>query len=1125
MPSFAATTSVDVASLAEQVRVLPLGPGERGVFVRREGRGFAYHANPALVSVDAPWPAQVARYPLVDPNSVAAHLAPGSGLGGLVGSVLTGVGTAAVIALRAEALVPALAAGAVVGAALGAVARRGKDHAVLAYDPGDAAGRAFVRRIELAAAGLTQSSVLRGALTSPGVTAPSGELAIDASDRCALPFVLNVACPCWRLGRAQVLFLPDRVAVLAGGGTTFHPYEGASVEQGTADIAESGAPPPDASVLSAGVVRYGRIRLRMEGGFELVIEASNNNTAAVAGALLHEALRSSPDRLASLPPPPTPSRVPPPSPSFAPPSPSPLPSFAPPPPSPSPSFVPPPPSRSLAPSPPLPPSKPPPSPPRASVMPEVSTATSRPPPPAALAASFGPPLRASAPPAPPVHDESPQLVALREAARSFVVPRPSAPPSRPAAPPVPSAPPSRPAPSSRPSGRWLAAGESVEVAGFRLPGGLLYVGERRPAGFERDEPSLIRPGLEVSRDFDRAGASMGYWPTYSGISAACRGTYLRWLAEGRRDPDIGAGYVFLFFYGLERRVLDDRSVTPEDLAAVHAEVLALRAAYPAHASFQRYASSLLDALSLKSPACRRSAPEPSVFSGEELPFWLRLEVSLRAKEQRPLDAPWALAWLDAARPSPSPTVRSRCAPEVEALFAIRYREAFGEGVVPARWRAGLSFTYRGASEALREMSPIDLGDLTDATRGASAEKRLDEIAAVLQRCVDELDPYSRWLGRTPHGRATVAALAWVPPALAAVRPSDVQKRFVDQLRTRLGDRACVALPARELLDLMATNSVAKLSRGDATLVLRALGGAGFGVEPDLRFRAPVLSASGDVVIFRLSPDAPTEPTREYEAATLFAQLAAMMSTADGDVGADERAHFERHVEEALHLSAPERARLGAHLEWLLRAPPTSAAIKKRLAGVAPAGRQMLASFLVGVAGADGRIDPAEVKLLRKLYPLLGLEPDLVYSHVHAMAATSPSIVPPPPPSGRRSAPPPPGPVRLDMDRVQATLSQTAAVAELLGSIFEEPEAPTATAGGRSLAGLDAAHSSLLLALAKKPRWSRADFEREARALGLMPDGALEILNDRACDRCGAPLCDGDDPIDVDPDVAKEMTDA
>ena len=56
-----------------------------------------------------------------------------------------------------------------------------------------------------------------------------------------------------------------------------------------------------------------------------------------------------------------------------------------------------------------------------------------------------------------------------------------------------------------------------------------------------------------------------------------------------------------------------------------------------------------------------------------------------------------------------------------------------------------------------------------------------------------------------------------------------------------------------------------------------------------------------------------------------------------------------------------------------------------------------------------------------------------------------------------------------------------------------------------LAGLDAAHSGLLRRLAAKTVWPRIEVERLAGELGLLPDGALEVINEAAFDRCGAPL--------------------
>ena len=139
----------------------------------------------------------------------------------------------------------------------------------------------------------------------------------------------------------------------------------------------------------------------------------------------------------------------------------------------------------------------------------------------------------------------------------------------------------------------------------------------------------------------------------------------------------------------------------------------------------------------------------------------------------------------------------------------------------------------------------------------------------------------------------------------------------------------------------------------------------------------------------------------------------------------------------------------------------------------------------------------------------------------------------PTPSHRLRLPDPPSahprdpaaPVQLDAATVAAKLAETSAVTALLGSIFadEEPAPPSLPAAtGPSIAGLDAAHSTLLTVLAGRGSWARAELEAECAGLGLLPDGAVDTLNEAAYERVGDPLVDGDDPITIDPGVAQEM---
>ena len=97
---------------------------------------------------------------------------------------------------------------------------------------------------------------------------------------------------------------------------------------------------------------------------------------------------------------------------------------------------------------------------------------------------------------------------------------------------------------------------------------------------------------------------------------------------------------------------------------------------------------------------------------------------------------------------------------------------------------------------------------------------------------------------------------------------------------------------------------------------------------------------------------------------------------------------------------------------------------------------------------------------------------------------------------------------------------------LLHSIFTDDEVEAAdggpTDGGPSACGLDGPHTALLIVLAGRPSWTRAELEAECGALRLLPDGALDTLNEAAYERVGDPVADGDGPITINADVAQEM---
>jgi uncharacterized tellurite resistance protein B-like protein len=670
---------------------------------------------------------------------------------------------------------------------------------------------------------------------------------------------------------------------------------------------------------------------------------------------------------------------------------------------------------------------------------------------------------------------------------------------------------------------WRSPGETVEVHGAPINAGLIYVGSGLAAlnGYG-PEPALVDPKLQVDKQrLDWAGAGLDYWPSYSTIPAGSRAAYLSWLSRGRPLESIPLGYVFLFFYGLERRVLVDARQLPvaaSEVPTIRAEVVRLLGAYGESGSFRSYATGLLDAIDAL-------FPDPDADMGErptrfwELPLSLRARIGTIVAAAQPLPASQALEWVLSAPDVDLRTPAVRCPDEFAALFLTRYEQRYGTGMTIKEPRRRLEAHYRPASASFGGPVKLPIGDLPDVAGLTAPVARLHELA---DACTDELDAYSRWLGRNPREQGSLAAAALLPGELLESHQSQEVQGLRAWLDGRVGETKAAAINAEELLRHWPAAADGKLNKADSVLLAQLLGRLGYGMEPDVRFEGPTLDPAGSVVLFRQLRDAPLAPSPSYSAATVVARLGVAIAAADDAVAEEELAAIDAHLTEALELTQPESSRLDAHLHWLRAASPSLTGLKKRVAHLSAEQRDELGAFLIAVAGADGHIGPAEVTALGRLYGMIGLNPQSAFTRVHGFATGAGGV-------GPRAlsvvADGTGGAVTLDMERVQAKLHETRAVSALLSGVFveEEAEVPAMVVPSEpGIAGLDAAHSALLRQFQGRPSVSRSDFEEEARHLGLLPDGALDTINDAAFDRVGIAVTTGDDPIEVDAEALQEM---
>jgi stress response protein SCP2/tellurite resistance protein len=703
---------------------------------------------------------------------------------------------------------------------------------------------------------------------------------------------------------------------------------------------------------------------------------------------------------------------------------------------------------------------------------------------------------------------------------------------------------------------WVARDQTVAVGDQLIVGGWFWIGGEIVGRDNISEPSLIDPRLPSSAG---GGARVvdEYVGSYADMSPTARSQYLSWLATDRRSTDAPAAFVELYFCGIERRVaslLTHASSSADELTLLRKEIVGIGARYTDFARYSIDAQGLLGVVD----AALTNVSVPSEAPARVDPHWqvpesLRAGLGCIAESGRRLPADWALSWLWYHPNIYARTAQTRCQHEFEHLFTLRYDAKLTNGV-KLRWTE---------SDLLLRYSPVNwsLNSIDFVLKGVpdvfDQEYSVDTLDRMREEVNADLDAYSRFLGRSPDSAGTLAAAALLPSELLAEYGGPEIEAVRRWAEFALADHELIVLNSTELIAKWPAESFGK---AEATSLAALLQRLGYGIEPDVRFGEPKLDG-GPMVLFRAVPGTPASGGSTWSAATLFAHLGVAVAVADNHIDPRELQQITQQLDTAFTLTEAEHGRLRAHMAWLGATGVDLKGLKRRLEPLALAQRESIADFVALVAAADGMIVASEVKAVERIHALLGLDPTQAAGRLHrAMtmsgpppAATEPVTIREAPPVDRGYAIPPPpqfstvepprsypvrdpvanpipGAVRLDHDAIMAKMADSAAVSALLASIFVDDDdlgdemsihaSPPMI--GNEVAGLDAAHSAMLRQIALRPSWTRSEFEQLTESLSLLPDAALERLNDASVEVSDDLVLDGIEILHVNRDVLQEM---
>ncbi|MDN3502161.1 TerB N-terminal domain-containing protein [Psychrobacter sp. 5A.1] len=722
-------------------------------------------------------------------------------------------------------------------------------------------------------------------------------------------------------------------------------------------------------------------------------------------------------------------------------------------------------------------------------------------------------------------------------------------------------------------GRWFKENEAFNIKGRSIERGFHYVGGQLTmlTGFGI-EPSLVDDSLPASSPNVIHSISpiyhdesLGYWPSYERLSVKCRGTYLDWLASNRAHPSTPIGYVFIYFGGFERRIIEhinDDVVSDAEFMAIYEEVTRLNRIYGSQsASFDSYSAHFLAFMTLIRSLLFEDKAQtgdllPPPFTSQNLKFKMHLAKTVAL--QLPIPASLAWEWLVYSNEYNFKTPAKRCEAVFKSLFAILYQDIYQNGFVVSANKTRLKLSYNAASRSIVSVE-LTLDDLPDPSILRAPVKKIITIA---EQCNDALDAYSRYLGKEDSSADDIAAIMLLPKTLIYqqdyLNDNPTIRKFKTWAQSIIKHNEGLTT-TKELwayLDEPLPQTSSKtLSKKQNELIIHLVELAGFGIAPDQRYHQTRLQSDGYAVLFAGGHGAHCEdfePSSSFYQVSLAMRLGAMVATINGYVDKREVDTLLTLLNQDSQLTTIEKGSLTAYLLWQLNTPANMAGLKATLADLDDQYIGFISRFIITVALANGNIEPSQIKQIEKLYQALGLDRTMVTSDIHQLTTNKKVNM------GINNAPE----TKDNSDKNSRSFSfdaellalherETAVAKAMLSKIFavedEESEddikesvllkisSKTVTehqsnvpvnnhSSGNEVIinGLDSSHSQLYQELISAEVWQREAVNELCESLNLMINGAIETINDWAYDKVDAPVLEDDDEMVVDFEIVDEL---
>ncbi len=266
-----------------------------------------------------------------------------------------------------------------------------------------------------------------------------------------------------------------------------------------------------------------------------------------------------------------------------------------------------------------------------------------------------------------------------------------------------------------------------------------------------------------------------------------------------------------------------------------AEVERLLLIYGSNNSFNGYANSFLTfaklaaGVSLGPP---RFAVEGSGSNGIDAET--RIYLGRRLAITNTFAAEDALLWVLALPDVYLRTPAVRCFDEFALLWALRFNQKYPKGFAVKVPTKTIDFRYRAASGAFEVEVPGEHEQYPDI---AAVKTSTNVLVTLVQSCTEELEPFSRFVGRKPEARATMQAAILLPNDLLQDKSVGAFRSFGERIDAVIGTHGRASTTMREVIKMVGFDVPAdgKVTSALGDQLGNILDRIDVAIEPDRRY--------------------------------------------------------------------------------------------------------------------------------------------------------------------------------------------------------------------------------------------------------------------------------------------------